>query len=146
MNRLFSIALSTLSVVAVVSPSFAQDIVASKTHSTKFDRLNETRTSQNINHNAQTPKDKEVVALKKDSNKENQLAPVTLVNIAFQGFLEDQGIKSGSAFLYSVTIGDVTAEKLVQSAIDKGRLSPETINDEGYINIVQDQLDFFGSK
>ena len=146
MNRLFSIALSTLSVVAVVSPSFAQDIVALKNSSTKFDRLNEIRTQQKIDHNAQTARDKEVVALKNDSNQGNQLSPVNLVHIAFQGFLEDQGIKSGSAFLYSVTIGDVTAETLVQSAIDKGRLSPETINDEGYINIVQDQLDFFGSK
>ena len=142
MNRLFSIALSTLSVVAVVSPSFAQDIVALKNSSTKFDRLNEIRTQQKIDHNAQTARDQQVVALKNVSTQGSGISPVNLVQISYQGFLESQGIPSGSAFIVSVNRGDITAETLVQSAIDKGRLSPQTLNDEGYLNVVQYQLDF----
>ena len=142
MNRLFSIALSTLSIVAVVSPSFAQDIVALKANSTKFDRLNEIRTQQKIDHNSQTARDQQVVALKNGDAKGNGLSPVNLVQISYQGFLESQGIPSGSAFIVSVNRGDITAETLIQSAIDKGRLSPQTLNDEGYLNVVQYQLDF----
>ena len=51
MKRLFSTALSALSLVAVASPSFAQDIVALKSHSTKIDYLNQIRVEQKVNHN-----------------------------------------------------------------------------------------------
>jgi hypothetical protein len=107
MNRLFSSALYTLLLVANVSPSWAQDIVA----------------------------------LNNDSIKTNQVTPVNLVKIAYQGFLRDQGISSGGKLIADVKSDKVTAEILVQGAIDKGRLSPQTLNDEAYLNIVQSELD-----
>ena len=127
MNRLFTNALSVLSLVAIVSPSFAQDIVALKTQSTKIDYLNQ-----------------KVVAMKQTPTQINQISPVNLVKIAYQGFLENQGVPSSAAFIHSVNRGTITAETLVQSAIDKGRLSPQTLNNEGYLNVVQRELNSLG--
>ena len=83
----------------------------------------------------------DVVALKNNSTQYHQIAPVNLVQIGYQGFLKEQGISSGGKFLADTNRGKITAETLVQSAIDKGRLSPQTLNDEGYLNIVQSELD-----
>ena len=71
MNRLFTTALSALSLVAIVSPSFAQDIVAIKNRSTKIDYLNQVRLEHKINHNNQVniTKDKEVVVMKDTSSQ-----------------------------------------------------------------------------
>ena len=83
----------------------------------------------------------DIAALKNDSIKTNQVTPVNLVKIGYQGFLKEQGISSGGKFLADANRGKITAETLVQSAIDKGRLSPQTLNDEGYLDIVQSELD-----
>ena len=51
-----------------------------------------------------------------------------LVFLAYQGYLKEQGIPSNGAFVNSVRQGDISAKDLVQSAIQLGRLSPNTIN------------------
>ena len=167
MNRLFTNALSALSLVAIISPSFALDNVTSKTHSTRIDQLNHIREGQKINHNRQVAIDKiaivspsvaqdsqtsktnitkidyinnQLVALKSNPVTTKQTAPFNLVRIGYQGFLEAQGIPSGGAFLRSINHGDITAKILVQSGIDNGRLSPQTLNDQGYLYAVQTQL------
>ncbi|MCU0536411.1 MAG: hypothetical protein MUD14_21190 [Hydrococcus sp. Prado102] len=56
-----------------------------------------------------------------------RLSPNTLVTLAYRGAFRDQGI--------SVT-GRVNAESLVKAAIEAGRLSPEVLEDERYLNIV----------
>ena len=121
MNRLFTTALSALSVLAIVSPSFAADF---RPNTTRIDHLNH-----------------KLMAFKNDSVTTKQTSPANLVGIGYQGFLEGQGIPSGGAFLNSVNRGDITPETLVQSGIDNGRLSPETLNNQGYLNAVQTQLD-----
>ena len=83
----------------------------------------------------------EIVSLKNNSIKTNQVTPVNLVKIGYQGFLKEQGISSGGKFLADANRGKITAEILVQSAIDKGRLSPQTLNNQAYLNIVQSELD-----
>ena len=121
MNRLFTTALSALSVLAIVSPSFAADF---RPNTTRIDHLNH-----------------KLMAFKNHSVTTKQTSPVNLVQIAYQGFLEAQGIPSGGAFENSVNRGNITAKTLVQSGIDNGRLSPQTLNDLAYLNAVQNQLD-----
>ena len=81
MNRLFTTALSALSLVAIVSPSFAQDIVAIKNRSTKIDYLNQVRLDHKINHDNQVniTKDKEVVVIKDTSSQGVQTPPSTKI-------------------------------------------------------------------
>lgn len=67
--------------------------------------------------------------------------PVTLVQLAYQGYFADQGIPSHAALKTAIASGKVDAETLVRSAISKGRLSANTINDDGYLNIVRTQLE-----
>ncbi len=69
------------------------------------------------------------------------MSPVNLVKLGYQGYFQEQGIPSASSFLIKANSGRISAEDLVRSAIDRGRLSPEKLNDEGYLNIVQIELD-----
>ena len=121
MNRLFTTALSALSLVAIISPSFAVEF---KPNNSKIDHLNH-----------------QLVAVKSNSNTTRQTTPVNLVQIGYQGFLEGQGIPSGGAFLNAVRRGDITAKILVQSGVDNGRLSAQILNDQGYLNAVETFLD-----
>jgi hypothetical protein len=60
-------------------------------------------------------------------NTTPRLSPNSLVTLAYRGEFRDQGI-SGT--------GRVRAESLVKVAIEAGRLSPEVLEDERYLNIV----------
>ena len=93
------------------------------------------------NRNLQASVKRQVVALKNSPSQINQLSPVNLVQISYQGFLRSQGIKGGNAFISAVNNGNITAESLVQSEIDQGRLSSHTLENQGYLNVVQNQLD-----
>lgn len=83
----------------------------------------------------------EVIAMKNNSPVIHQVAPVNLVQLGYQGYFKSQGIPSAGLFATKVAGGDITAETLVKSTIEKGRLSPDTLNDSGYLNIVQRELD-----
>ncbi len=83
----------------------------------------------------------EVLAMKDNTPIINQVAPVNLVQLGYQGYFQSEGIASSGRFAYGVARGKITAETLVKSAIDKGRLSPETLNDSSYLNVVQTELD-----
>jgi hypothetical protein len=69
------------------------------------------------------------------------LSPVNLVQLAYQGYFEEQGIPSHAALQTSVASGKIDAETLVRSAIAKGRLAPNKIDDTGYLNIVRTHLE-----
>lgn len=115
MKSLFNIALSTLSVVTI---SVAATLVS-----------------------ASPSLAQDLVVIKNNPNRINKIAPVHLVQIGYQGFLSEQGVSSGAKFVADVNRGDITPETLVRSAIEKGRLSPETLNDSTYLNIIQSELD-----
>jgi hypothetical protein len=66
--------------------------------------------------------------------------PFNLVFLAYQGYLKGQGIPSNGAFVNGVRQGDIKAKDLVQSAINLGKLSPDTINNRNYISSVETQL------
>lgn len=74
------------------------------------------------------------------TNKSNQLTPINLVFHGYQGYFLDQGIPSGATFVSAVHFGTIDAEQLVKSAVEKGRLAPETINDESFLRKVQSSL------
>ena len=74
------------------------------------------------------------------NNNLEQIPPVTLVQLGYQGYFNQQGIPSNEAFRFGVKTGKVNAEKLVQSAIDKGRLSRQSLNDTEYLTSVQSEL------
>lgn len=70
------------------------------------------------------------------SNTNSYLSPNSLVSSAYRGEFRDRGIP-GYARLQS---SRVTAESLVKAAIEAGRLSPEVLEDEGYLNVVEIKL------
>jgi hypothetical protein len=70
-----------------------------------------------------------------------EVQPFNLVYLGYQGFFQDRGIPSNGAFLSAIRSGRVNGTKLVQIAIERGRLAPETINDRGYLSAVDDQLE-----
>lgn len=65
-----------------------------------------------------------------------EITPFDLVTRSYQGYLADQGIPSYGALITALDLGKVNAEDLVEKAIAKGRLAPETIDDQGYLNSV----------
>ena len=78
-----------------------------------------------------------------NTNISEPIPPVTLVQLGSQGYFSQQGIPSNAAFRFAIKTGKVDAQKLVQSAIDKGRLSSEALNDTEYLSSVQFQLHRF---
>jgi len=73
-----------------------------------------------------------------------EITPFNLVTKSYQGYFADQGIPSHSAFVSKVKRGRITAEDLVEAAIDKGRLTSVTLNDEAYLNSVEAHLESLG--
>lgn len=69
-----------------------------------------------------------------------EVQPFNLVYLAYQGYFTGQGIPSNGAFTHAVKIEKITATDLVESAIARGRLSPETLNDSSYLASVEAQL------
>ncbi len=82
----------------------------------------------------------EFVALKNNSGITRELSPVNLVDLGYQGYFQEQGIPSAGSFVIKANSGQISAQDLVRSAVEKGRLSPEKLNDLGYLNIVQSEL------
>lgn len=69
-----------------------------------------------------------------------QTPPVTLVNLAQQGYLREQGIPDSQALIQEIASGRITPEILVQAGIQSNLVTPETLNDREYLNIVEVQL------
>lgn len=70
-----------------------------------------------------------------------QITPFNLVNLAYQGYLKDQGIPSYSVLRTAYVEGEVSAADIVRSAVAAGRLPNKTLSDKQYINSVAQQLD-----
>jgi hypothetical protein len=69
-----------------------------------------------------------------------EVTPFNLVFLAYQGFLESEDIPMAGGLVSWYRSGRITAEDLVQAAINMNRLSPEAINDNRYIRAVDNQL------
>ncbi|MCY6493513.1 hypothetical protein [Leptolyngbya sp. GGD] len=70
----------------------------------------------------------------------NMLTPSDLANLAYRGYLRDQGISSYSQLIYDYKAGRVHAKDIVQAAIVTNRLPASTLNDRGYLNAVNLQI------
>ena len=64
-----------------------------------------------------------------------------LVSSAYRGDFEDQGINSYAVLIENYETGELTAEDLIQAAIEAGELSPSAMEDDSYVNAVDAQLD-----
>ena len=69
-----------------------------------------------------------------------EINPIDLAFKAYQGYFIEYGIPSGSTFIQKVRLGQIDAETLVKSAIERQRLSPETINDRDYLQKIDAAL------
>ena len=69
------------------------------------------------------------------------MAPIDLVNSAYQGRFADLDIPSHGSFLAAIRTKKIDSKLLVKSAIESGRLDSEKINDRAYLNQVQDLLE-----
>lgn len=63
-----------------------------------------------------------------------------LVSSAYRGDFEDQGVNSYGVLISNYEAGELTAEDLVDAAIEAGELSPSAMEDSSYINAVDEQL------
>lgn len=74
----------------------------------------------------------------------NQVAntrPFNLVRLGYQGYFQDSGIPAYQAFRTAIKYQRVTATNLIESAMKKGRLPLDTLNNQGYVNSVKAQLE-----
>ncbi len=81
-----------------------------------------------------------------NNNTVYRVEPFYLVHLGYQGYFERQGIPGNGAFISAVESGKITPTLLVQSAIDSGRLDPDTINDRSYLDSVATQLKFIETR
>ncbi len=75
-----------------------------------------------------------------NSTSANQVNPFNLAYLAYQGYLEDQGIPSNGALLYAIATGKVTAQDLMQAAVKANRLSEQTLTNQGYRSALEAEL------
>jgi hypothetical protein len=71
--------------------------------------------------------------------------PFDLVNLAYQGYFEKEGIPGYSDLIVSYSSKQVTAEDIIRGAVKAKRLPSQVLSDRGYINAVRTQLDAFVS-
>ncbi len=69
-----------------------------------------------------------------------------LVYLAYQGYLESEGIPRAGLLLTEAIAGNVTAQQLVQAAIKAGHLSADSVTNTLYLADVQYELDHLPSR
>jgi hypothetical protein len=74
-------------------------------------------------------------------NQFENTRPFNLVRLGYQGYFQDEGIPSNGAFHTAIEHRRVTATKLIEIAIKKGRLSPDALNNQDYVDAVEAQLE-----
>ncbi|MBE9044559.1 hypothetical protein IQ255_09095 [Pleurocapsales cyanobacterium LEGE 10410] len=75
-----------------------------------------------------------------------ETSPVNLVYLAHRGYFTEQGIPSFQALISAYSFRNINAEKLVQVGVETGRVSPNALNDRGYISAVESVLNTLKTK
>lgn len=70
-----------------------------------------------------------------------ELSPFNLASLAYRGRLDDQGVPGYGSLESGVNSGAITAEDVIQAAIDSGRLAESIRDDHSYTVSLQHQLD-----
>jgi hypothetical protein len=73
------------------------------------------------------------------------ISPYNLTYLAYQGYFKVQGITSAGALIEDINSGKINEIKLIQAAINAHQLTPETLNDDSYVQSVKTQLFFLSS-
>lgn len=73
--------------------------------------------------------------------RENYFSPSALVDAAHKGRLKDWNIPSYGLLQSGYDSGRITAEDLIDAAIKAGKLLPQTVDNEQYINNVESELE-----
>ncbi len=71
----------------------------------------------------------------------HQITPFNLVNLAYQGYLKDQGIPSYSVLSRAYLDQKISALDIVRSAVKAKRLPEEALSNKKYLNNVAQVLD-----
>ncbi len=82
----------------------------------------------------------EVAVNSANASLNRDIKPFNLVHRAYSGHFSEQGIPGFNRLAMAYRSGQIEAEDLVQTAIDQGRLSPDALDDTGYVNAVKFQL------
>jgi hypothetical protein len=69
-----------------------------------------------------------------------QTTPVNLVSLAYRGYFRKQGIPSYGVLIAAYQSGKISAQDLVQVAVEANRVSAEVLSDSGYLNAVEQAL------
>ena len=73
--------------------------------------------------------------------RENASAsPADLVYLAHRGYLRERGIPSFQALTTAYSLRNINAEKLIQAGVETGQVSPNALNNTGYISAVDSML------
>ncbi|WP_460200431.1 hypothetical protein [Scytonema sp. NUACC21] len=75
------------------------------------------------------------------SSSVTQIEPFNLVHLAYQGYLENQGIPSYGNLIMAYQVKQITAEDIVRSAVNSKMLPPQVMTDQEYKNAVNTQLE-----
>jgi len=115
------------------SAAFSQPQFQNPTHP----RLSEIGTAQTTQ--ARSPQ-VQMKQAQPSSTAQPEIGPVDLALLAYQGYLRDQGIPSAGALLADYADGRITAQAIVKAAITAHRLSESTLNNQSYLNLLNDTL------
>ncbi len=66
--------------------------------------------------------------------------PFNLVNMAYQGQFQNQGIPGYQDLIQAYSAKQISAEDIVRGAINSKKLPSEALSDKGYLNAVTTQL------
>lgn len=73
-------------------------------------------------------------------NSEYGLNAFNLTTVAYQGRLSEDGIPGYGSLANGVNSGSITAEDVIQAAVDSGRLSEMALQDSEFVRTVSNSL------
>ncbi|MCC5897142.1 MAG: hypothetical protein JJU32_04390 [Phormidium sp. BM_Day4_Bin.17] len=75
------------------------------------------------------------------AHEKNHRSALSVVNLARNGYLQDQAIPQFNRLGAAYRGGSLTAEDVIEAAVNEGRLSADRLTDESYRDAVADFLD-----
>jgi hypothetical protein len=70
----------------------------------------------------------------------NQLSPFNLAYLAYQGYLKAQGIPSSGALDDAIASGRITAQDIMQAAVNTNRFPEEALANQAYRHQLENEL------
>lgn len=86
-----------------------------------------------------------VVSTSSTQSNITRIEPNELVNLAYQGYFTRQGIPSYGDLVLAFSTDKITAKDIVQSAVNARKLPLQVLNDEEYLNAVENQVEALNS-